>query len=261
MHGIGNDFVMIDAVRDVPDVTDFSALARATCDRKSGIGADGLIVLFKPKGLQMRMWNPDGSESEMCGNGLRCFARFAIEHGYEGESKFKVVTGAGTLGVEVRADVVRVQMGKARLTKKEIPMVGEPDETFVNQLIAGHCGTAVSMGNPHLVLFVDDVDQFALADVGPQLEHDPLFPNRTNVHVVQPFQDGLKMRSWERGAGLTLACGTGACAVAVAAKLNGLMAERAPVHLPGGTLILEASEDLSVTMEGPAETVFQGIWG
>jgi diaminopimelate epimerase len=259
MHGIGNDFVMVDGVHNKLAEEDYSSLARSICDRSTGVGADGLILLDKPGPLQMRMWNPDGSESEMCGNGLRCFARFAAEHKYA-DTSFEVLTRAGTLHVELLPTEVRAEMGQAKLLRDEIPVSGAPGTRFISEPIQGYKGTAVSMGNPHLVIFVSNVEVIDLATVGPDLENDPIFPNRTNVHFVQSFPEFLQMRSWERGAGVTLACGTGACAVAVAGYLNGVTGPRTSVHLPGGVLTVEISEDLKVTMTGPAETVFTGIW-
>ncbi|RYG31963.1 diaminopimelate epimerase [bacterium] len=264
-QGIGNDFVLVDAfTQTLPD--DLASLSQATCDRRFGIGGDGLILLApgEKEALQMRMFNPDGSESEMCGNGIRCLALFAQALGRAGEGEVPVETGAGRLTVEVLADGrVRVDMGPARLTRSEIGMADPSDTRFVNETIPGHelQGTAVSMGNPHLVLFVDDVAAVNLEEIGPVLENHPLFPARVNVHFVQVVdRETLIQRTWERGAGITLACGTGACSVAVAAFLNGHSERTVMVHLPGGDLGIEYREDGRVLMTGPATKVFEGSW-
>ena len=425
MHGIGNDFVMVDGVRSALPEGDPAELARAVCDRRFGVGADGLIYIekephpqplpsngaqaspFVERGVfRMRMWNPDGSESEMCGNGIRCVARFLLDEGIVApaaqgqESRVKgqesgdqgqgsrvkgqassvngqgpgdrgqasrvkgqgpgdqgqgsrvkgqassvngqgpgdqgqassdlrgsdsgcpdsdaakrqgipVMTGAGMLYLEeAEGGQIRVDMGVARLTRGEIGMVGVADETFVGQGIeargqassdlrgsdsgcpdsdaakcqegsedlpplappsspartagqegGGFRGTAVSMGNPHLVILTNDVAAIDLHRLGPVLEHHELFPNRTNVHFVEVLDRGhIVQRTWERGAGATLACGTGACASAVAAFLNGLTDRTVLVDLPGGRLRVEYAEDGHVFMTGPAETVFDGEW-
>jgi diaminopimelate epimerase len=274
MHGIGNDFVMVDGVRSAVPAADPAALARQVCDRRFGVGADGLIYIEREQvdAFRMRMWNPDGSESEMCGNGIRCVARYLIDEGVVGQgSKIPVETGAGLLVLEDAGEGrVRVDMGLARLTRGEIGMVGPAEETFIGQKIESAAlescttsATAVSMGNPHLVLIVrlDELDDIDLAKVGPVLEHHALFPNRVNVHFVQVLDRGhIRQRTWERGAGITLACGTGACACAVAAFLNGLTDRSVDVDLPGGRLHIDYAEDGRVFMTGPAETVFDGEW-
>lgn len=264
MHGIGNDFVMVDTLRDGLPHADLRELAVKVNDRRFGIGGDGLILLERGESspFRMRMFNPDGSESEMCGNGIRCFAKLLREHGHTSDSRIPVDTGAGRLLLDLLGDGrVCVDMGKARLTRAEIPMTGPPNETFIDQPIGGYLGTAVSMGNPHLVIFVDDVAEVDLASEGSRLEHDEHFPNRTNVHFVQVLGEGLlQQRTWERGAGATLACGTGACATAVAAFLTKRAPRKSIVRLPGGTLEIEYREDGGVLMTGPAATVYEGEW-
>jgi diaminopimelate epimerase len=265
MQGIGNDFVMVDAIRS-PIQADLAALARRVNDRKFGIGGDGLILLERgdKAPFRMRMFNPDGSESEMCGNGIRCLARLVRDHGHSEANVLDVETGAGILHLELLpSGSVRVDMGRARLTRGEIGMNGPSGDQFVEKPVETPAGvlpgTAVSMGNPHLVLFVDDAAQIDLEHIGPQLEHHPLFPARTNVHFIQVLDRGhLLQRTWERGAGATLACGTGACASAVAAFITGRADRAAEVRLPGGTLSIEYAEDGTVFMTGPAETVFTG---
>ncbi len=265
MQGIGNDFVMLDALRDAISMEDLPDLARRINDRRLGVGGDGLIIGEKGQSapFRMRMFNPDGSESEMCGNGVRCFARLLRDHGHIEGEQMEVETGAGVLGLRLVESGVRVDMGLARLTRGEIGMMDRAGETFVEQPIGeGLRGTAVSMGNPHLVTFIDDAEAVDLLDVGPRLERHELFPQRTNVHFVQVLDRAtLIQRTWERGAGATLACGTGACASAVAAVLTQRAERDVEVRLPGGTLRIEYDEDGRVWMTGPAETVFEGRWG
>lgn len=265
MQGIGNDFVMVDVLRNGLPADDLAKLARSVCDRRFGVGADGLILLEDGINapFQMRMFNPDGSESEMCGNGIRCFARLLVDHQHTDAKEIPVETGAGLLTLGLLDDGrVRVDMGKARLTRGEIGMTGEPDSTFISQNVdGGYRGTAVSMGNPHLVIFVEDVAKVDLEVVGPKLEHLSIFPKRVNVHFVQVVdRTTLIQRTWERGAGVTLACGTGACSCAVAAIENGLAERQVLIHLPGGDLEIDYREDGTVFMTGPAVTVFEGEW-
>jgi diaminopimelate epimerase len=236
-------------------------------DRRLGVGGDGLILVERGAAapFRMRMFNPDGSESEMCGNGIRCFAQLARDRGYLNGAKADVETGAGRLVVELTEEgQVRVDMGPARLKKSEIPMAPSSDENFIDQPIGVNDlrGTAVSMGNPHLVIFHDDVKSISLESVGPIIEHSELFPARVNVHFVQVVDRGhLIQRTWERGAGITLACGTGASACCVAGFLNGRSDRRVAIDLPGGHLQLEYTENGNVFMTGPAATVFEGEWG
>ncbi|MBV6456989.1 MAG: Diaminopimelate epimerase [Fimbriimonadaceae bacterium] len=268
MHGIGNDFVVVDGVRAHYDGASWQEIAQLICDRRFGVGSDGLILIEKPcpELFQMRMWNPDGSESEMCGNGIRCVARYIANEGLSRESTIPIETGAGRLQLELLSNgEVRVDMGYARLNPLDIGIEGFNGETFIDQAVSAanqvFRGTAVSMGNPHLVIFVEDVAQVPLETWGPALEVQPLFRSRTNVHFVQvKDREHLIQRTWERGAGPTLACGTGACACGVAAFLNGLAERDAEVRLPGGYLHVSYKEDGRVFMTGPARTVFTGTW-
>ncbi|MBS1705804.1 MAG: diaminopimelate epimerase [Armatimonadetes bacterium] len=268
MHGIGNDFVMLNCFPERHCDLDWPSLSREMCDRRFGIGADGLILVEpgETAPFRMRMYNPDGSESEMCGNGIRCYARFALDQGLTACATIPVETGAGLLTLEALADGrVRVDMGLARLTRGEIGMEGDPNSQCISESITvdafSGSGTAVSMGNPHLVFFVPDVACVDLERIGPTIEHSPLFPKRVNVHFVQVVdRSHLIQRTWERGAGITLACGTGACACLVAAFLNGLADRKAEIALPGGRLEIEYCEEGRVFMTGPAETVFHGEW-
>lgn len=266
MHGIGNDFVLINRVSNAVDEDELSELAQAICDRTKGVGADGLIAyeLGTATLHRMRMWNPDGSESEMCGNGLRCFAHFVRESTSETSGAFDVETGAGLLHVQFLGNEVRVGMGRARLSPPEIGML-VTGESFISQPVETlgqtFLGTAVSMGNPHLVIFVEGVSSVDLAKLGPALESHRLFPQRINVHFVQVrSRNHLQMRTWERGAGATLACGTGACASLVAAVVNGLADRTATMSLPGGDVTVTYHEDGEVDLIGPAARVFEGSW-
>ncbi len=262
MHGIGNDFVLIDFLRDGQLDCDLAAASQKLCDRHFGVGADGVILVEKSSDmLQMRMFNPDGSESEMCGNGLRTFAKLCQDRGYA-KDHFPVRTGAGVLEVNCLPDgCVSVNMGQAILGPSEIGMIDTNSQAFVNQDIGGGFnGTAVSLGNPHLVIFVDDVAKVELDREGPRFEHYAKFPNRTNVHFVQIVsRSEITLRTWERGAGITLACGTGACASVVAAFLNGRTERQVNVNLPGGKLQVKYLEDGTVQMTGAAEYAFDGI--
>lgn len=266
MQGIGNDFVMVDTINEPLPSLDLVDLARKTNDRKFGIGADGLILVERgaTAPFRMRMFNPDGSESEMCGNGIRCFAKMLRDKGHLQGDAVDVETGAGTLHLEIKpGGMVQVNMGMARLTRGEIGMTGEPSEIYqdvpTETMLGTLPATAVSMGNPHLVLFVADAASVPLSVIGPELEHHPLFPRRTNVHFIQPLdRKTLIQKTWERGAGATLACGTGACASAVAAFLTGRANRAVEMQLPGGSLFIEYLESGEVLMTGPAETVFEG---
>jgi len=268
MHGIGNDFVVVDGVRSSYGGTHWEAIAKRICDRRFGVGSDGLIVIEKPEDarFRMRMWNPDGSESEMCGNGIRCVARYIADEGLSPNSTIPIETGAGLLHLELLPNGdVRVDMGIAGLDPAEIGIESVAGDSFVAQemTVAGQTAraTAVSMGNPHLVIFVDDVASVPLEEWGPAIEHNPMFRNRINAHFVEVRdRSHLIQRTWERGAGPTMACGTGACASGVAAFLNGLAERDVEIRLPGGYLQISYRDDGRVFMTGPAQTVFVGSW-
>ena len=271
MHGLGNDYLLVDAMQKAPAEEKLPALTRAMSDRHFGIGSDGLILVLPSRAadFKMRVFNSDGSEAEMCGNGIRLFAKYVFERGYTQERSLEVETLAGIIRpvLKVRAGKVtevRVDMGEPRLRRALIPMKG-PDQAQVvgERLRVGGKRlevTAVSMGNPHCVLFVDDVDRAPVAEIGPAIERHDLFPRRTNVEFVQVVGEGeLKMRVWERGAGETLACGTGASAALVAAHLNGLAQRKVAVHLRGGDLSVSwSAQDDHVFIEGPAAEVCVG---
>jgi diaminopimelate epimerase len=272
-QGLGNDFVLVDnRHQSVPILTPDQAIA--VCDRHFGVGADGVIFVLPAQGncdYTMRIYNSDGSEPEMCGNGIRCMAKFIAQ--LEGRSAaesvtYRIHTLAGVITPEVLADgQVRVDMGPPILTPEKIPTTlaaGAPKAVDHPLEVAGQTWavTCVSMGNPHCITFVPNVEAIALTELGPQFEHHPAFPQRTNtefIEVVNPTH--LKMRVWERGAGITLACGTGACAALVAGVLTGRCETKATVTLPGGPLMIEwGSPDQSVMMTGPATAVFSGQW-
>jgi len=269
MHGAGNDYVYVDGFAET--VAEPAALARAVSDRHRGIGGDGLILILPSAraDVRMRMFNSDGSEAEMCGNGLRCVAKYAYDHGLVEKLAITIETGAGVLPVEMfanaagRVERVRVNMGRPRLSRAEIPMTGRAAERVIDQelqvLDRSFRINCVSMGNPHCVIYVDDVASFPVATYGPAIEHHELFPRRTNVEFVQVLSAGeVRQRTWERGAGETLACGTGAAAVTVAGLLTGRTGNRLLNHLTGGDLELTWDGAGAVFMTGPAVEVFTG---
>lgn len=269
-HGLGNDFILIDnRSSSVPIVTAEQAIK--LCDRHFGIGADGVIFALPGENetdYTMRIFNSDGSEPEMCGNGIRCLAGFLAD--LEGESRnkdsYRIHTLAGVMTPQLLSDgQVKVDMGLPRLLAGEIPTTLAPaEEKVISQplAVAGQIWevTCVSMGNPHCVTFVEDVAAIELETIGSKFEHHPAFPQRINTEFMQVVRrDYLKMRVWERGAGITLACGTGACAALVAGVLTGKCDRTATIELPGGCLQIEWSEaDQRIYMTGPAERVFTG---
>ena len=269
-HGLGNDFILIDnRTSNEPVITPKQAIG--LCDRHFGIGADGVIFALPGQDgtdYSMRIFNSDGSEPEMCGNGIRCLAQFfaEIEDKSDREVAYHLHTLAGIMTPQLTADgQVKVNMGLPRLLAEEIPTtLAAADQKVINQPleVAGltWAVTCVSMGNPHCVTFVEDVAAIALESIGPQFEHHSVFPQRTNTEFIQVvLRDRLKMRVWERGAGATLACGTGACASLVAGVLTERCDRVATVELPGGCLQIEWSQlDQKLYMTGPAERVFTG---
>ncbi|MFM2302867.1 MAG: hypothetical protein RLZZ135_270 [Cyanobacteriota bacterium] len=269
-QGLGNDFILIDnRTHDTPTIEPEEAII--WCDRHFGIGADGVIFVLPGQNgcdYSMRIFNSDGSEPEMCGNGIRCMAKFIadLEGKVDLAVTYKIYTLAGTITPEVLDEgSVRVDMGEPHLLAAEIPTtLGAKDDKVVNQSIEvdgkSWTVTCVSMGNPHCMTFVDDANSIPLEIIGPKFEHHPVFPQRTNTEFVQVIRpDFLRMRVWERGAGSTLACGTGACATVVAGVLTGKADRLCTVELPGGCLQIEWSQaDNRVYMTGPAELVFKG---
>lgn len=266
MHGLGNDFVMINGFREqLPE--DIFSLAVKMCHRRFGVGADGLILLLPSEKdtLRMRIINSDGTEAEMCGNGIRCFALYAKEQGVVTKDCFTVETLAGSIGIEIKGEnLVAVDMGCPVLNAPDIPVagVGQVVRQPIELLDKEFHFTAVSMGNPHSVIFVDDVEHFPLETYGPVSEKHPFFPAKVNTEFVQVLSgEKVRMRVWERGCGVTMACGTGACAAAVAAVLNGLTDRTVDVVLDGGTLNITWDEATGkVFMTGEAAFVFTAEW-
>ena len=279
MHGAGNDFVVTagdDAAHLARSDEAWGALAERVCARHFGVGADGLIAVL-PSGVadrRMRMFNPDGSEAEMCGNGIRCLVKFVLDQDDDLRARgtLRVETLAGVLdavaapGEDGTVERVRVSMGEPHFAPEDLgalveqapPVLGLPLEAAGTEQTV----TLVSMGNPHAVAFIDaPVDAFELERIGPAVEHHPVFSNRTNFEIVRVRDRGsIDMRVWERGAGETLACGSGACAAAVASRLHGLVDDRVDVHLPGGTLGIAWAGAGEVSLEGPATRVFASTW-
>jgi diaminopimelate epimerase len=270
MHGLGNDYVYVNAFEE--RVRDPAALSRAVSDRHTGIGSDGLILIAPSEraNVRMEMYNADGSRGTMCGNGIRCVAKYSVEHRLAAGPELAIETDSGVKRVWCcmegdRVASVRVDMGEPRLAAGDIP-VRLTGERIVDQPVEiggeTYRMTCVSMGNPHAVVFVKDVARFDLHRIGPLFEHATIFPDRVNLHVVQvDRQDRITMRTWERGSGATRACGSGACAVCVACVLNDKTNRAIKATLPGGDLELDwLATDNHVYKTGPAVEVFTGEW-
>lgn len=271
MHGLGNDFVFIED--KTGQDKDYTALARAMCNRHTGIGADGLIVIVDSRvaDVRMRIINSDGSEAEMCGNGIRCFAKYVYDSGIIEKKQFTVETPAGimepeiTVGADNKAKLITINMGRPSFNRSEIPMEGADGRVLNEDLCVDGENwkvTSLLMGVPHTVTYVDDVDTVDIEKIGPLFEKHEAFPKHTNINFAQQMDDRtVKVRTWERGAGATLACGTGSCSVAVASFLNGRTGREVDIQLPLGTLHIEyREEDGNVYMTGPAAVSFTGIW-
>lgn len=272
VHGLGNDFVILNCMDEASAIPEnrYAEAAKELCNRNFGIGADGILLVLPSNecDIRMRIINSDGSEAEMCGNGIRCFARYVYEHGIVEKDVMTIETLAGVMVPHIMLDKqgqvtgVEVDMNEPVLEKADIPMVGEgtaiaetiqiEDRTFEI--------TAVSMGNPHCVIFVDDAKNFPVAYWGPRIEKSEYFPRKTNVEFIEVLNDHeVIMRVWERGAAVTLACGTGACAATVACVLNGKTGRDILLHLDGGDLNVRWDEETNhLFMTGPAVEVFQG---
>ena len=276
MHGAGNDYIYVDCFNHQTP-SDPAELSRQVSDRHTGIGADGLILICPSEvaDARMRMFNADGSEAEMCGNGIRCVAKYLFDHGICRQNNIAVETGAGILALDVRTEndkvhQVQVDMGEPILLAADIPttLAGNPDHDnlIVDVPIevdgVSLLATCVSMGNPHCIVYVEKATDEIVHGIGPKIESDPRFPARVNVEfieIISPTE--VRQRTWERGSGETMACGTGASAVCVAGVLNGRTERKLTNHLLGGTLELEWLEDSNhVLMTGPAEEVFKGTW-
>lgn len=271
LQATGNDFVLIDLIGTPRPGADWPRLARAMCHRRLGVGSDGLILVLKSDSadFRMRMFNPDGSEAEVCGNGLRCFARYVVGSGLAGEGgAITIETGAGIKKAESRdgGGRFRVAMGRPGFRAEEIPVALKSEQAVLldhRLRVAGRdlLLSFVSMGNPHGVCFVDDVAGFPLKEIGPVVENDRLFPQRLNFEIARVVsRREIEARVWERGAGETLSCGSGACAVAVAARLHRYVDSPVEVVVPGGRLGLEWDGLTEVYLSGPAESVFTGYW-
>lgn len=261
MHGLGNDFILIDCRKQ--KLSALQSLSKRLCDRRFGIGADQLLLLYPSKiaDFRMRIFNADGSEVEMCGNGIRCFAKYIWENSLSRKKVLAVETLAGIIRPEKKGRNVKVDMGEPILEGEHIPVDIEGSvldyPVFVQDKTLNI--TCVSMGNPHAVIFVDKAVDFPVSYYGSALEKHKLFPKRTNVEFIEVMNPTeIKMRVWERGAGETMACGTGACAAAVASNLKGFTGRTLTVHLAGGDLLIEWAKNNHVYMTGPAVKVFQG---
>jgi diaminopimelate epimerase len=269
-HGAGNDFVLIEDLDDA--LRPNAAFVAAVCDRHFGVGADGLIRITRAGDADFFMdyYNADGDVAEMCGNGIRCLAKYVADRGLWTDDELRVDTRDGVKAMTLYRDAdgrvarVRVDMGAPILERAQIPLTGAGDPLHESLDLAGTTleATCVSMGNPHAVVFVDDLDATAFETLGPRLEKHERFPAKTNAEFAQVLNDHeVRMRVWERGVGETMACGTGACATAVAASLRGFTGRSVAIHLPGGTLDIEWAEDGRVYMTGPAEETFEGMLG
>lgn len=267
-QGAGNDFVMVNGFEEM--IGDYHAKALAVCDRHFGIGADGLVLVLPSDkaDFRMRIFNSDGSEGDMCGNAIRCFARYVYEAGMTTLTEFTVETLAGLIRPQLLFDretvsAVKVDMGEPKLERGLIPLFGDPHAKAIDEeLKVGektYRYTSLNMGNPHCVIFADEVENLDLKAEGGPIEVHPQFPRKTNVEFVQVIdRETLRMRVWERGAGITLACGTGTCASVVAAVLNGKTGRKVRVQLDGGELLIEWAENNHVYKTGPATEVFRG---
>ena len=269
MHGLGNDFIILNQIDALQQ--DYGKLAQTLCDRNTGIGADGILLILPSKvaDIKMRIFNIDGSEAEMCGNGIRCFAKYLYEHDILKKTTFTVETKAGIIKpslqiVDQKVKQITIDMGQPILEREQIPMLG-PKEKVIDEIldVAGqeYRITSVLMGVPHTMLFVEDIKAIDPSVLGPKIEKHHKFPHHTNVNFVQVIdKHTIKVKTWERGAGATLACGTGCCASVVASYLNGFTEDIVDVQVKLGTLHIKYKPNESVQMTGPAIEVFSGIY-
>ena len=274
MHGLGNNYIYVNLFEEQLEEAMLPELARRVSDVNTGIGSDGMILVCPSENapVKMRIFNRDGSEARSCGNGLRCVAKYAYEHSLVEDTVFSIDTLSGLVHAEVtvqdgKVTLVTIDMGQPRLTRSEIPMLGEGETPFIIEEFLYETRryelTAVSMGNPHGVIFVDRIEDAPLTTLGPVLEKHEMFPDSVNVEFVEIVNEKeMNFRVWERGSGITQACGTGACAAVVAAVLNDKMEKGVEtiVHLAGGDLFITWTEDGTVLMKGPAETICTGIY-
>ncbi|MFD0710728.1 diaminopimelate epimerase [Paenibacillus sp. GCM10027626] len=276
MHGLGNKYIFFNLLDADLEEQDLSELAKSVSDVNFGIGSDGMILICPSNkaDFRMRIFNADGSEGKTCGNGLRCTAKYLFDSGYSNATQFTIETWGEIVSVEVELEInqhqptvrnVKVDMGMPGLSKETLPMKGDARSTTISEPFAFEDQmfhlTCVSMGNPHAILFVDDVNAFPLEQWGPKIEHADLFPERVNVGIVHVLNEReINYRVWERGSGLTMACGTGACAAVVAATLNKRLNKDEPitVHLPGGDLTIRWDRNNHVWKSGPAAYICHG---
>lgn len=268
MHGLGNDYVYVNCFKE--KIGNPPEAARILSDRHFGVGSDGLIMICPSEkaDFEMEMYNADGSRGEMCGNGIRCVAKYVYDYGLTDKTNISVETLGGVKYLDLtvkdgKAVLIKVDMGRPELKPERIPIVSGGDAVISEPIVvdgAIYRMTGVSMGNPHAVIFVDDVKGLELEAVGPKFENHERFPKRVNTEFARVIdRETVEMRVWERGSGETLACGTGACAVAVACILNGLTEDKVTVRLLGGDLLIEWDKEADkVYMTGPAEVVFDG---
>lgn len=270
MHGLGNDYIYVNCLEH--KLKHPEEVARIVSDRHFGVGSDGLILICPSDraDFEMRMFNADGSEGKMCGNAIRCVGKYVYDRGFTDRTTLQIDTRSGVKTLELtledgKVSTVRVDMGRASLRARDIPVETDYDD-FVSQPMLVHgevfLVTCVSMGNPHAVIFCDDVEDLPLEDIGPLFENHEKFPDRINTEFIELVdRQTLKMRVWERGSGETFACGTGACAAVVAAVVNGHCdaGDEVTVRLRGGELKITCREDFTVLMEGPATHVFDGV--
>ncbi|WP_020063319.1 diaminopimelate epimerase [Bacillus sp. 123MFChir2] len=274
MHGLGNNYIYVNMFEEQIAEEHLAQVAEKVSDVNTGIGSDGMILICPSDvaPVKMRIFNKDGSEGKSCGNGLRCVAKYAYEHKLVEETVFTIETLAGIVTAEVKAEggvvtSATIDMGAPRLKRIDLPMLGEGETPFIREdfLYNNHryTFTAVSMGNPHAVIFVENIEEAPLTTLGPVLETHEMFPESVNVEFIEVL-DGREMhfRVWERGSGITQACGTGACAAVVAAILNGKMkrGQEITVHLAGGDLMITWTEEGTVLMKGPAEVTCSGVY-
>ncbi|MCM1159915.1 MAG: diaminopimelate epimerase [Roseburia sp.] len=268
MHGCGNDYLYVNGFTE--HVKDKAAFAKKASDRHFGVGGDGVIFInpSDKADFEMEMYNADGSRGEMCGNGIRCVAKYVYDKGLTDKTSISVISSGAIKYLELtvkdgKVEMVKVNMGSPELVPAKIPVLSEGEAVIDEEIIV--CGksyrmTCISMGNPHAVVFMDDVEQMKMEEIGPYFENHERFPNRINTEFVKVLNRScVQMRVWERGSGETLACGTGCCATAVACVLNGLTEEKVTVKVLGGELFIEWDREKNlIFMTGPAETVFEG---
>jgi len=270
MHGCGNDYVYINCFEE--KIENPTELAIKVSNRHFGVGSDGLILICPSDkaDFRMDMYNADGSQSEMCGNGIRCVGKYVYDYGLTDKDEVSVETLAGIKYLKFQIEdgkvkKITVDMGEPELIAKNVPVISENEKVIDEEIIVdgvSYCMTCVSMGNPHSVVFVDSTSEFPLEEIGPKFESHERFPRRVNAEFVQVLNENeVNMRVWERGTGETLACGTGTCATAVACILNGKTKDEVTVHLLGGDLIIKWDRDTNhIYMTGPAEVVFDGVF-